>query len=325
MGEIGWLVSKTLVWLDVNIYPLMKVSVCITTLNEVQSIKKLLKSIFLQTKKPSQVVIVDGGSTDGTINVLRSYKNRIELIESGGSSISNGRNISIKRAKFDIVAITDAGCVADRNWLKRITEPFEDETVDVVAGFYNMITKSDFQKSLSVFLGTRPDKFDNNFLPSARSIAFRKSIWEKVGGFNEKLSNAAEDTEFNYKLALQQAQIVRVKSAIVEWGIPTNIFNAYRKFFIYSRGDAETKIFWNPVQKFKSHNIKVLLIFPRYILLLALFGLSLGNNFYFPIFLAFSIAYLFWAYKKAGFWGIVIQVISDIAVMSGFISGILGV
>lgn len=310
----------------------MGVSVVITVYNEEKSVSALLKSLLNQTKKPDEIVIVDGGSTDRTIQIIRHFQKkdkRIKLLVEECSR-SRGRNLGVEVARNEIIAMTDAGCVADKNWLKRITKPFENKEIDVVAGFYKMVGKTSFQKALSVYLGVVPSKFDFNFLPSTRSIAFRKEVWEKVGGFSERLENAGEDTDFNYKLIKTNASFTRVKNAVVEWGMPKTIREAFNKFYSYAVGDAQTKIWRHPLPGYVSHNVKILLIFARYFvgLFLVIFA------FRYPLLwlvLVFSLVFYFlWAFRKvfmefkdfrAGLLGVVVQIISDLAVMAGFISG----
>ncbi|MEK7497570.1 MAG: glycosyltransferase, partial [Patescibacteria group bacterium] len=196
----------------------MRISVCVTTFNEEKTIGTLLKSLTDQTKKPDEIIVVDGGSTDATVTQISKLKSKnhisnLRIIKTEQANIAMGRNLAIKNARNEIIAMTDAGCVADKKWLEEITRPFgppnrkNASRAEVVAGFYKMTTNSPFQKSLANFLGTMPEKFNEKFLPSTRSIAFTKDIWQKVGGFNENLTTA-EDTDFNYKLALAQARIV---------------------------------------------------------------------------------------------------------------------
>lgn len=210
----------------------MNISICITVLNEEGTIGPLLDSLINQSKKPSEIVIVDGGLKDKTVEITRHYQQkdgRIKLLVEKCSR-AKGRNLGVEIAKGDVIAMTDAGCIADKNWLKNLTAPFATSRVDVSAGFYKMMGDSAFQKAESVYLGVRPSGFNYNFLPSTRSIAFTKKIWEEVGGFPEDLEGAAEDTVFNYKLIKAKAKFSRVKDAIVEWGMPANL----KDFFLES-------------------------------------------------------------------------------------------
>lgn len=312
----------------------MNISICITVLNEEESVSKLLDSLLLQTKKASEIIIVDGGSEDKTVEIIRHYQKKnstIKLIIEK-SSRAKARNIACDIARNPVIAMTDAGCVADKDWLKNLVKPFETGRVDVVAGFYKMTGESKLQKAESIYLGITPRKFGHNFLPSTRSIAFTKEIWERVGGFPENVTGTAEDTLFNKKLVENTAKISRVKDAVVEWGMPETLKEFGDKVGGYSRGDAKSKILIFPGKGIMSHNIKVLSIFLRYLIGVTLLFIGLQNMIALAFLIVFMIAYLYWAYRKiylefgdttTSLWGPVLQITSDISVMHGFISGII--
>lgn len=285
---------------------LLKISVCITVFNETkETINKLLVALKLQTLKPDEIIIIDA----------KDYKN---------CSRSKGRNIAISKAKNKIIAITDAGCIPHRNWLERITKPFLHTDIDVVAGGYNMTVnqslslrgKNSFQKAESKFLGVNQKDMDDDFMPSARSIAFTKAIWKKVGGFPENLKNTAEDTMFNINLISAGAKFVIVPDAVVDWAMPDSVKDFYLKIFNYASGDAHSGIWWHPVKKLKTHNLKVMTIFLRYIVLILLF---LSNKY---LCLLYVLCYVLYAYRKAKTWGIILQFTSDFACIIGFSHGI---
>lgn len=312
-----------------------KTSVVITVLNEGDTIGALLDSLLAQTKKPEQIIIVDGGSNDSTVEIIRHYQkhyNRIKLLVEK-SSRAKGRNLGCEIAKSEIIAMTDAGCIADKNWLKNITSPFEKTKVDVVAGYYHMSGGTPVECAMMKFMGVMPNSYDVNFLPSTRSMAFKKDIWEKVGGFPERLTGAAEDTVFNFKLIKNDAKLSRMKNAIVEWGMPTTISNFQFKIYNYAKGDAKSKIWIFPKKGFASHNIHSLYILLRYLLFLSLAIITFHYHLSLLYCLIVALLYIFWAFRKINMefrswkvavWGPVLQIVSDFAVMRGFIDGILG-
>ena len=311
----------------------MKTSVCLTLYNEENSVRRLIESLLNQTKKANEIVIVDGGSTDKTVEILRHLKKkdqRIKLLVEKCTR-AEGRNLSVEIAKNQIIAITDADCRVDKNWLKRITEPFTQKEIDIVAGFYKMTANTPYQKAISIFLGVTPRRFGINFLPSTRSIAFRKSAWVKVGGFPERKQSSAEDTEFNYRASKLGLKFARVKNAIVEWGMPKTIGEGLYKIYTYAMWDAWAMIVWNPGQRFASHNIKISLIFLRYGVGIILLYFAFSNPLLWLVLGSGLLLYVFWAFRKvyleyqdfeAGLWGIFLQFAVDFAVMGGFVVGL---
>jgi len=314
----------------------MKISLCITLLNEEKNIVKLLESIINQTKKLDEIVIVDGGSKDNTVDVVKHFQKKyhfIKLIVEKGN-IAHGRNIAIELSSSEIIVMTDAGCTANNNWLERITSYFEYESIGVVAGFYKMIAFSPKNKVINCYLGVHPKRFDTRtFLPSTRSVAFRKSVWEKVGRFNEKLTMTGEDTEFFYNCVKKGVKIVRDKGARVDWFENSNltIKEFFKKISNYSMGDIETGIWWHPIKHLTSHNIKILLILFRYIFVLALLIYSLYTTSLFILVLFLIFLYHFYSIfkwrdilKKRSevVWIPLVQIVCDIAIIHGFIRGI---
>jgi glycosyltransferase involved in cell wall biosynthesis len=331
---------------------MVRVSVCVTVFNEEQTVESLLVSLFHQTKRLSEIVVCDGGSTDRTVEILEKLKNlyrfrlegrndtRIRLFVSKGS-VAHGRNVAIKKAKGEIIACIDAGCVAKRNWLEKLVEGFDSKgpstslrtSTSIVSGFYVMKWKTAFQKIMALYRGTPPERYDkNSFMPSCRSVAFRKSVWSDVGGFNEKLSLSGEDTQFFYRALKQGKTVVRMNEALVEWKEPEQFgFKDFKKFYFYAKGDAQTGIWWDPVKKWRTHNIKILTIYIRYLLILLPVVLSINYPLSIVSFFVFLCIYFLWSIWKwrdvvtkwhERVWIPVVQVGSDVMVMGGFLRGV---
>lgn len=298
------------------------VSVVVTTLNEEKSIKRLLESLLHQTKKANEIVLVDGGSTDKTKSKIKNQISKLQtknlkfLIKPGNRSI--GRNYGIKHAKNRIIAVTDAGGYPKKDWLEKITAPFAEKEIDVVSGYYKSLAKTPFEKCVTPYFLVMPDKVrpDIEFLPSSRSVAFRKAVWKRAGGYPEQFSHN-EDFVFDHNLRKVGARFFFEPAAVVYWDPPKNLLEAAKKFFRFALGDAEAKI----------DRPKVKYIFLRYFL-----GLGLLLLEYYILLFAFILFYFFWSWQKnfkyartwqSVFWLPIIQIIADLSVMGGFLVGLV--
>jgi len=198
----------------------MLLSVIATVRNERGTIAKLLDSLLSQSHAPDEILIVDGASTDGTLEVLEEYA-RVHGIRviSKTCNIAEGRNLGIAAASGTHMAVTDAGCLVGADWLEELVACFRaNENVDVVAGNFRFETHSPFEEAvvLATFQPNRDETSAARFYPSSRSLALKKSAWLKAGGYPEWLY-AAEDTLFNIRLRQIGCQFVFCKRAIVSW------------------------------------------------------------------------------------------------------------
>lgn len=221
------------------------VSIVATVRNEGTTIGGFMDSLLAQSLPPDEIVIVDGGSSDGTLEVLHGYAERHAVrVISQACNIAEGRNLGIAAASGARIAVTDAGCKVDPEWLREIVACFDaDLSADVVAGNFRFETHSAFEEA--VVLGTFPPDRDNTpgatYYPSSRSVAFTKAAWDKAGGYPEWLY-AAEDTLFNIRLRQVGCRFVFCRSAIVRWR-PRESWRALaRQRFNFARGNGRVGI-----------------------------------------------------------------------------------
>ena len=128
----------------------LQVTLVVPVRNEERSLRRLVESIRAQTRPPDEVILVDGGSVDGTVAVagaLTAYDPRFRVIEAGDATPGCGRNVGIAAARFDWVALTDAGIRLEPMWLERLLDVAEaDPAIEVVYGNYEPVARTFFER-----------------------------------------------------------------------------------------------------------------------------------------------------------------------------------
>ena len=191
------------------------ISIVIPTKNEGNAIEECLTSILNQSVSPFEVIIVDGGSSDNTLDLARKFK--VKIIHEGSfSSPANARNLGVENAKGSIVLIIDADVVLQEDCLKYAIECFKDKDVIVVnpSGVYHAHS----------YLEAIQLKWDRGMRrPSALAFFFRKGVFEEVK-FDTALG-FGEDYDFNNKLEkkFKDFRIVVAKNCRVLYHAPHSI------------------------------------------------------------------------------------------------------
>ena len=183
------------------------VSVIATVLNEVENIDGLVSSLARQTLEPAEIIIVDGGSTDGTWEKLQAARQKyanLKIIRDESCNlkrspgpIARGRNVAITAASSDVIACADAGCVYSPDWLARLTGPILSGEAEYALGgsCLDVDRRTTWDIASAPFFGIKLDAGQKTKSCTARSMAFRKELWQRVGGFPE--TSLTEDSLFD--------------------------------------------------------------------------------------------------------------------------------
>jgi glycosyltransferase involved in cell wall biosynthesis len=214
----------------------MKVTLVATVLDAADAIDDFLRSIDRQTRRPDEVVIVDGGSTDGTLEVLRRAGG-ITLKEAPGANIARGRNLAIDLATHDVIAVADADCRYAPTWLEELLRPLE-AGADVSMGWYEPIVDGFLAACVTGNLPLDPSEVDEaSFMPSARSVAFRRDVLQAVGGYPEWLP-IGEDMWVNHRWRELAADMRLAPEAVARWRPRASLAEVWHQYSRYARGDA---------------------------------------------------------------------------------------
>jgi glycosyltransferase involved in cell wall biosynthesis len=272
--------------------PTLDVSLVCTVLNEAATIDDLMRSIAAQTVRPREVIVVDGGSRDGTHLRIAWWHGRLgcplRLIERDGANIATGRNVGIAAARSSLIAVTDAGVRLDARWLKRLCARFDDPSVAVCGGFFVPDARTPFEAAMgATVLPTRDDIDPATFLPSSRSVAFRKAAWAAGGGYPEWL-DYGEDLVFDLSLREYGARFAFAPEAVAHFRPRGTLRAFWDQYFRYARGDGKADL-WR-----KRHAVR----YATYATLVLLIGLGGRGRWLWPVALAGGGIYLRRPYQR---------------------------
>ncbi|MCD6369443.1 MAG: glycosyltransferase [Thermoproteales archaeon] len=191
----------------------MKVSVVIPVKNRRRYIGELLQSLMNQRIKPYEIIVVDGGSTDGTLEVARNFPVKILFDEGRGTNAA--RNIGLLNAKGDIVAFIDADCVAPPDWLENMVKELENGDHICVGGSAiihpklrgNIIAEyanTGFFPVMPVYRERKVITKENvvsQRLPNTNNLGVvRRILIEEKLYFDEGIKGGAEEQEFLWRI-----------------------------------------------------------------------------------------------------------------------------
>lgn len=176
----------------------MKLSIVIPAYNEEKLIGKCIESILNQSidRKEYEVLLIDNNSTDNTSEIVSKMGVKpISYTEKKGAIWA--KQFGAKRAKGEIIVVSDADAIFEKNWLENILKVFENKKLMLVGGTVlptgnSKIVMGIFK--LSEYFSLVFQKIGVPFIWGT-NMAVRKSAFEKVGGFNTSLKTG-DDWEF---------------------------------------------------------------------------------------------------------------------------------
>ena len=169
-----------------------KISVIIPTLNRINTLQRALDSVINQTYKPAEIIVVDNGSSDGTLKFLREQYPKITILTENKIGVSSARNKGIKKSINQWIALLDS----DDAWHPRKLE-IQTSMLDSALKEYNLIHTDEvwFRNNKQINQMKKHKKQGGYIFErclslcciSPSSVLFKKNILDKVGLFDESL------------------------------------------------------------------------------------------------------------------------------------------
>ena len=189
-----------------------KITVIIPVYNMEKYIERCLLSVCNNTYKNLQIICINDGSTDGTIDILNRFKqkdDRIYIIDKENGGVSKARNCGLKKAVGDYIAFVDSDDWIHHQYFEKLLNAAKSANVDVISCRY---IRTDSEKKEEELPESAPKEIDISDIGNMSNI--RKYIWGKLYKkeilsnifFKENLS-FAEDTLFNMNVFLQKKNI----------------------------------------------------------------------------------------------------------------------
>ena len=211
----------------------MKLSIVTPVFNEAERIKPFLDSLKNQTEKP-ELVIVDGGSKDGTIKLIKQYQKKMNIniyFEKGKlRSPANARNIGITKAKGNMVVVADADAFFEKDFTRKLVTAFKENKENLIS--FDVVPLK-FKKFESWIQRAYYYRDASRWKQSQKAFFYRKRVTPKyiasLGYGEDKLVDVARD-----KLMKTSYKHLNKKISFFQLG-PVSLVEVFKRYAWYGR------------------------------------------------------------------------------------------
>ncbi len=190
----------------------MKVTIITIAFNKVKEIEQTITSVISQNYSDIEYVIVDGGSTDGTLSVIENYGSYFSgYISEPDKGIYDALNKGIDLATGEIIGMVHAGdMLFNSDVISELVQCFINTGADIVYGNTLLVDPNSIEKVMRVYEGGEfiPNHFITGWMPSHSSVYIKRSVFQKFGNYRLDLNIGAD-----YELLLRFMYKNRVKSS----------------------------------------------------------------------------------------------------------------
>lgn len=207
------------------------ISLVATTFNNEDEIVPFLDNIFAQSYFPAEIVISDGGSKDGTVDLIKNYQKKTNaniIVRSGKRlNIAEGFNDAIKNSTGTYIFIAGVGNHYPVDFVEKLYTDLIKYGADVACPYIIAQKNNDFTEHYNkAFCANGKGQVGEN--AANHGCLVRRKIFSQYGYFYEKFIYAGEDAEFYSYIKSQGAKIVSIPEIKVYWDVPSD-WKQFRK------------------------------------------------------------------------------------------------
>jgi glycosyltransferase involved in cell wall biosynthesis len=195
-----------------------RVSVIVPVYNGGRKVCETVHCLLQQKLPPAEVIIVDDGSTDDTLFLLKKFGERIILLSQANGGPASARNHGLRVATGDFVAFTDSDCLPQPGWLSSLMEGFTDASVGGVGGSVRRAADCLFNQYADMYGVLSPDIDESGDIKyfATANVCFRADVLREAGCFDEDYRRpGGEDVDvcirirgLGYKLRFSESALV---------------------------------------------------------------------------------------------------------------------
>ncbi len=228
--------------------PTIRVTVVMPGRNVADHVDETLESIFAQTRLPDEIVVADGGSEDGTPERVLRHANRgvpLRVVPNETIYAGGGRNAATREGSHQLILNMDFANRADPGWLEDMVRCFAaDPALDLLAGMHRPTTDTPFQRVCAAvvyhldYLLPAMDREEirshipPDFVAGGMCMAYRRSIWERSGGFSE-WARKGQDVLFGHRVRRIGGKVDYTLDAMVQYHTPGSLLAVFDRHFYY--------------------------------------------------------------------------------------------
>jgi glycosyltransferase involved in cell wall biosynthesis len=174
----------------------VKVSIITAVFNGGSQIEDSLRSVASQIHAPIEHIVVDGASTDGTVDVVRRQTTPVAcIISEPDDGVYDAFNKGLRAASGEIVGFLGCGdTYCGQSTIATIVEKFSDPTVDAVFGDLIIVNKDHPENSIRRYRSKyfAPERMAYGFMPAHPTLFLRRQLYERIGGYSTQYKIASD-------------------------------------------------------------------------------------------------------------------------------------